>query len=164
MKTTPFARALMTSMMLLGLGVGVAPICKAEVFDPDAGLSDTSVEAPVSTETPGNLSRPGLDPFRALISPPEVPTPIPSSAPSARPPPPVRQPDPPVQFRVEAIAGEKGNYLAVIEYGGQSYIVGPGEKVPSDGPAVMEVRAVTEERVDVWDLKIQRIVPQSLKN
>jgi hypothetical protein len=110
----------------------------------------------------GGGKRPYLDPFKALIEPKvEAPPPtitIPTLGNTPPPPPPVL---PPVQFKVNAVAGEHPAYVAVIEYEGQTYIVQAGTKVPDENPA-FEVKSVTAEKVEVYDKKTQRIVQKQL--
>jgi hypothetical protein len=107
-------------------------------------------------------NRPSLDPFKALIEQ-KVEQPAPTAitpviAPPAPPPPPI----PPVNFKVNAVAGDHPNYVAVIEFEGQTYIVQKGTKVPEEGNAAFEVKEVTAEKVTVFDMKINRLVPKQL--
>lgn len=155
--------------MVLGVSVVVtilaAASAGAETWDPDA--SNVADPAPVATTSddpadPGPATRPGLDPFRALVQPPEEPpvipvhTPVP--VPTVRPPP----PPVPVAFKVEAIAGDPGQYMAVLEYGGQTYIVSPGMRLPESGPTQLEVKDVSSERVVVYDFSVKRLVERGL--
>lgn len=111
---------------------------------------------------PGGGNRPTLDPFKALIEPkvdaPAV-TPVAPVINVAPPPPP---PIPPVNFKVNAVAGDHPNYVAVIEYEGQTYIVQKDTKVPDEQNPAFDVKEVTAEKVVVFDRKINRLVPKQL--
>lgn len=110
----------------------------------------------------GGANRPTIDPFKALIEPkvdaPAV-TPVAPVINVAPPPPP---PIPPVNFKVNAVAGDHPNYVAVIEYEGQTYIVQKDTKVPDEQNPAFDVKEVTAEKVVVFDRKINRLVPKQL--
>jgi hypothetical protein len=108
-------------------------------------------------------NRPGLDPFRALVQEPVVaPSPVPYFPKPPEVPAPI-PPPPPVNFTVSALAGEPHNYQAVLEFEGQTYIVEPGTKVPSEDHPAFEVKAVDAEKVEVFDRKTNRIVRKQLE-
>lgn len=106
--------------------------------------------------------KPTVDPFRALIVPKKPPAPPVVRAPTVKPvsgPPP---PPPPVSFNVVAIAGEEPDYVAVVEYKKDTYIVQPGAKVPADDQVDFEVKSVSSDKVEVYDPKAKRIVRRNL--
>lgn len=110
----------------------------------------------------GGANRPTVDPFKALIEPkPEVQaiTPVAPVINAAPPPPP---PIPPVNFKVNAVAGDHPNYVAVIEFENQTYIVQKDTKVPDEQNPAFDVKEVTAEKVVVFDRKINRLVPKQL--
>jgi hypothetical protein len=106
--------------------------------------------------------RPSLDPFKALVEPKPEPVPVVPVNPAINAPPPPPPPAPPVNFKVNAVAGEHPNYVAVIEFEGQTFIVQAGTKVPDDQSPVFEVKLVTAEKVEVFDRKTNRIVQKQL--
>lgn len=120
---------------------------------------DVAASPPAADAAPDpNVKRPALDPFKALVEPSPPPAPITSLVPKVSATAPPAPAIPPVNFVVSAIAGEHPNYMAVIDYEGQSYIVQVGQKVPDEPPHAFEVKAVTDKKVEVFDLKTNRIV------
>jgi hypothetical protein len=74
----------------------------------------------------------------------------------------ILKPIPPVAFKVSAIAGEWPNYVAVIEYNNETYVVQPGTSVPSaDEPAIM-VRGIGPTLVEAYDPTTRTIVRRAL--
>jgi hypothetical protein len=144
---------------------GDAPPPPDAAASPGAGDELPGVETPASPGAGGGGPRPVIDPFRALIEPKvEAPLPVlsqPAAIPvaaAAAPPPPA----PPVQFKVNAVAGEHPHYVAVIEYEGQTYIVQKDTKVPDDNNVAFDVRNVTSEKVEVFDRRTNRLVQKQL--
>lgn len=67
-------------------------------------------------------------------------------------------PGAPVTFNVMAISGNEPDFVAVIEYRQETYIVQPGSKIPDEYTTDFEVRAISPDWVEVFDPRIQRIV------
>lgn len=164
-----FARTLkvaLTLAVLLGFLGGLTAAYAQGEAPPAPGASPAGEELP-SVETPSSPGagpsgpRPALDPFKALIEPKPEPVPVTTQIPtiqaSAPPPPPI----PPVNFKVNAVAGDSPNFVAVIEFEGQTYIVQAGTKVPEENPA-FEVKTVTSDKVEVFDRKTNRLVQRPL--
>lgn len=110
----------------------------------------------------GGANRPVIDPFKALIEPPKQEQPVTPIVPAISAPPPPPPPIPPVNFKVNAVAGDHPNYVAVIEFEGQTYIVQKDTKVPDEQNPAFDVKEVTAEKVVVFDRKINRLVPKQL--
>jgi hypothetical protein len=98
--------------------------------------------------------KPGMDPFRVLIEKERRVDPQPAEQPQVEE---LKQVVlPRLDLRVQAIASEDGNAVAVINYGGQSHIVEAGwrskdgkarvENVSKDGLSVYHVEAKRSER------------------
>lgn len=110
----------------------------------------------------GGANRPTIDPFKALIEPKADLQPVTPVAPVINAPPPLPPPIPPVNFKVNAVAGDHPNYVAVIEFENQTYIVQKDTKVPDEQNPAFDVKEVTAEKVVVFDRKINRLVPKQL--
>lgn len=65
-------------------------------------------------------------------------------------------------FGVVAIAGSGPNCVAVIRFKEQDYVVKPGSTVPSASDPALEIRAISQNRVDAYDPVAKRLVRQSL--
>lgn len=80
---------------------------------------------------------PKRDPFLILIKPPPMPfAPIKPVTSSAPPPPPAPKP---AQFKVNAIAGEAPQFVAVLSYKGKDYIAEPGWEPPDKAFVVKKI-------------------------
>jgi hypothetical protein len=119
--------------------------------------------AAADTAEPGDRPQPAIDPFLALVpkEEPVLPPPPPPPADDGKKSPGPEDP-PPVQFHVRALAGESPRYVGVVEFEGQSYIVQPGTRVPSAERPTFEVKSVTADRVEVYDIKARRLVLRPL--
>ena len=116
--------------LLLGLPVRPAPaFAQAQASEAAAPPPDDKPGAQENEQLPGvdgagaekgGANRPVIDPFKALIEPkqeaPAVTPVVPAIAAAPPPPPPI----PPVNFKVNAVAGDHPNYVAVIEFEGQT--------------------------------------------
>jgi len=167
LRTVPgLDKRFLTALLIIGVFVAWSACIPAVAQDgPSPAPGDASAEEPApDTQGPaGGGKRPTLDPFKALIEPkvePMAMTPVVPLMSSASAPPP---PTPPVVFKVNAVAGEHPNYVAVIEFEGQTYIVQNGTKVPDENTCAFEVKNVTAEKVEVFDKKTSRIVQKQLQ-
>ncbi|MBI4863689.1 MAG: hypothetical protein HY815_26030 [Candidatus Riflebacteria bacterium] len=163
-RATPIAALAVVLAFTLSAGVMTVWAADPPPASGDGAAPPGGDDAPAAADPGGGGGggkRPYLDPFKALIEPKvELPPPttvMPVMQTQAAAPPPV----PPVNFKVNAVAGEHPNYVAVIEFEGQTYIVQSGTKVPDENPA-FEVRNVTAEKVEVFDRKTSRIVQKNL--
>lgn len=160
--------------VVLSLGLAPAVYAQAAMTDAPPPPADTpgssteagdalpGVDGNGAAGGAGGANRPTVDPFKALIEPKADPTPVTPVAPVINVAPPPPPPIPPVNFKVNAVAGDHPNYVAVIEYENQTYIVQKDTKVPDDQNPVFDVKEVTAEKVVVFDRKINRLVPKQL--
>jgi hypothetical protein len=75
---------------------------------------------------------------------------------------PLTPPAPPVNFKIEGIAGRPGQYLATIEFEGQSRVVAEGAMIPPGANPAFQVKQITADAVTVHDRRINRLVKKLL--
>ena len=107
-------------------------------------------------------AQPALDPFKALIVEAAPPQAIIDNPPVVLPQPPPPAPLPPVNFKVNALAVDGAQRVAVVEFEGQSYIVQPGTAVPDASTPAFTVKEVTDTEVKVWDPRVSRMVNRQI--
>lgn len=118
---------------------------------PQAHADDQDAPAPTA-------NRPGADPFKALVEPPAPTAELRKDEPKVDPPKPADPVIPPVTFTVQAVASDRAQKVAVVEFEGQIYIVQAGTSVPDGGSPAFVVKSVTETQVSVFDPRIKRMV------
>jgi hypothetical protein len=70
----------------------------------------------------------------------------------------------PVSFSVAAIGHEKGEFLALVEYQGESYIVRRGDAVPpASSAAAFHVKEIHDRKVVVADPRAGCMVTRELQ-
>ena len=89
---------------------------------------------------------PVRDPFKVLIEPEKRVVKSKVIHPDLNPPP-APPSIPPLIIKVTAIAGEAPNFVAVIKYKGNGYIVESGDKGPDNS---FKVRKIYENRIEVY--------------